>query len=130
MLDSYPFGGYTTTMETWAVGNAPVVTIPHMLMAGRCTYGFYKIMGIDDCIAENFEEYVEIAVRLGTDREFRNTVSERIGERSHLLWNRNATKAEWEQFMEEVVYKQPITNLHVNRPEAPIYNTGDPFPRA
>ena len=29
ILDSYPFGGYTTTLEAWAVGNAPIVTMPH-----------------------------------------------------------------------------------------------------
>jgi predicted O-linked N-acetylglucosamine transferase (SPINDLY family) len=29
ILDSYPFGGYTTTMEAWAVGSAPIVTLPH-----------------------------------------------------------------------------------------------------
>ena len=29
VLDSYPFGGYTTTMESFAAGNTPVVTLPH-----------------------------------------------------------------------------------------------------
>ena len=29
ILDTYPFGGYTTTLEAWAVGAAPVVTLPH-----------------------------------------------------------------------------------------------------
>ena len=80
ILDSYPFGGYTTTMEAWAVGNAPIVTVPHkvlplcdacvdstllQLMGGRCTAAFYNIMGISDCIANDFAEYVDIAVKLG-----------------------------------------------------------------
>jgi hypothetical protein len=29
ILDSYPFGGYTTTMEAWSVGSVPIVTMPH-----------------------------------------------------------------------------------------------------
>jgi hypothetical protein len=34
-------------------------------MAGRCTAGFYNIMGIDDCIAKDYEDYINIADRLG-----------------------------------------------------------------
>ena len=29
ILDSYPFGGYTTTLEAFAVGSTPIVTLPH-----------------------------------------------------------------------------------------------------
>lgn len=64
----------------------------------------------------------------GQDVKFRSTVGARIAARSYLLWNRDATTAEWEQFLEEVVYKKPVTNLHKNVPTAPISNTGEPYP--
>ena len=35
------------------------------LMGGRCTAAFYTIMGIPDCTATDFDDYVDIAVRLG-----------------------------------------------------------------
>ena len=125
-------------------------------MAGRCTMGFYNIMGIDDCIASSFDEYIDIAVRLGLflsqiislqnhmihiinsssslsvpglNKAYRSQVSDRIAERSHLLWNRNSTVSEWVQFIEEIVYKKPVTNLHTLRPSAPIPNVGAKFPR-
>ena len=57
-------------------------------------------------------------------------MSERIDARSGLLWNRRATAPEWTQFLEEVVYGRPVTNLHATRPTAPLRNTGAPFPKA
>ena len=35
------------------------------MMAGRCTYGFYQIMGVTDCVASSIEHYIELAVKLG-----------------------------------------------------------------
>ena len=61
---------------------------------------------------------------------FRATVSSRIAERSHLLWNRNATHAEWHQFLQEAVYGKPITHLHANHPAPPLTHAGVPFPKA
>ena len=29
ILDSYPFGGYTTNLEAFAAQSAPIVTLPH-----------------------------------------------------------------------------------------------------
>lgn len=34
-------------------------------MAGRCTAAFYKIMGVDDCIAKDYDDFIDIAVKLG-----------------------------------------------------------------
>jgi hypothetical protein len=66
----------------------------------------------------------------GKDKKFRTTVSDRISARSRLLWNREATGDEWEEFLTEVVTGKPVSNLHVNVPTAPMYNVGKKYPRA
>lgn len=73
VLDSYPFGGYTTSLECFGMG-IPVITLPHPLFAGRCTYGFYKLMNITDLVASTRDEYVNLAVRLANDKEFNRCV--------------------------------------------------------
>eukprot|EP00041_Stephanoeca_diplocostata_P018677 m.392927 g.392927 ORF g.392927 m.392927 type:complete len:232 (+) comp21087_c0_seq2:219-914(+) len=117
VLDSYPFGGYTTSLESMSAGNTPIVTLPHKLMAGRCTAGFLRILGIDDTIARDKNDYADIAVRLADDVDFRQGVEAQIRTNAHLLWNRKSTIAEWEQFLEEVVAGKSVTNLHIKRPE-------------
>ena len=41
------------------------------MMAGRCTYGFYQIMGVSDCIATSIEHYIDLAVKLGESTGWR-----------------------------------------------------------
>ena len=36
VLDSFPFGGHTSTMDAFSIGRV-VVTLPTHLMSGRCT---------------------------------------------------------------------------------------------
>jgi len=36
VLDSFPFGGHTSTMDALSIGR-PVVTLPTEFMSGRCT---------------------------------------------------------------------------------------------
>lgn len=84
-------------------------------MAGRCTKGFYDIMEIEGLVAQDRQEYVDIAVRLGTNETWRRVVGQQILERSPRLWNRMATIPEWEQFFEEALAKKTISNLHSRR---------------
>ena len=56
----------------------------------------------------------------GTDKAFRATVSDRIAQRTHLLYLRMNVIREWEQFLFEAVNDRLITNLHVIRPTTPI----------
>eukprot|EP00040_Diaphanoeca_grandis_P012577 m.63728 g.63728 ORF g.63728 m.63728 type:complete len:704 (+) comp23331_c0_seq2:120-2231(+) len=116
VIDSYPFGGYTTTLESLAAGNTPILTLPHEQMAGRCTKGLLDIMGISDTIAANKTNYVDIAVRLVNDKQFRFGVEEQMRTNSHLVFERQGSLGEWEQFLEEAANNIPITNLHVNKP--------------
>ena len=70
LLDPIHYGGGLTSFDGLSL-NKPTVTLPGSFLRGRFTFGFYRKMGVPDCIAANADDYVERAVRLGTDREWR-----------------------------------------------------------
>lgn len=94
VLDSFPFGGHTSTMDAFSAGAKPVVTLPTKLMSGRCTQGFYHHMGITELVADSIEEYLAIALRLGQDKEFRAAMSRRIADKlPSLIGDETSVKA-------------------------------------
>jgi predicted O-linked N-acetylglucosamine transferase (SPINDLY family) len=97
MLDPLHFGGGNTSYEAFAMGT-PVVTQPKRFMRGRVTYACYKKMDLTDCVASTPEAYVDTAVRLGTDRDYRTAVSEAIRSRNHVLYEDISAVTELEQF--------------------------------
>ena len=56
-------------------------------MRGRHTYSILKILGIKETIAFSEEEYVDIAVRLAKNNEFRNIIVNKIKKNKHKLFN-------------------------------------------
>jgi predicted O-linked N-acetylglucosamine transferase (SPINDLY family) len=55
-------------------------------MRGRITAGCYRQIGFEECVAQTAEEYVEKAVRLANDRDYRAWVSSEIRERCDALY--------------------------------------------
>ena len=87
ILDPFHFGGCNSSSEALSLG-VPVVTLPGLQLPGRFTLGLYKEIDLDCCIARSADEYVEIALRLGRDPEYRRSVSERISTRCARLFDR------------------------------------------
>jgi protein O-GlcNAc transferase len=85
MLDPLHYSGGNTSLEAFALGT-PIVTWPGEFMRGRHTHGFYKLMDLDDCVASDHEDYVEIALRLGRDKDFRRHVTRRVLDRVPALF--------------------------------------------
>ena len=100
ILDSYPAGGCTTTREVLAIGKA-LVTLPARLLGGRWSYAYYQIMGDDVLnrlvIAESPEEYVTLAVKLGTSAEIRNEAERRIKNSVSALYERWDSVKAWNE---------------------------------
>ncbi len=97
ILDPVHFNGMNSSLESFAVGT-PVVTLPTLLQRGRHTQAMYRRMGIVDCIARNGEDYIDIAVRLGTDRAHAREVRERILARNGVLFENPEVVREFERF--------------------------------
>lgn len=87
LLDPFHFGGCNSTCEALGLA-APVVTLPGPYLAGRFTRASYAELGIEACVADSPARYAEIAMRLGTDRAWREEISAQIGARQPRLFGR------------------------------------------
>lgn len=101
ILDPFPFGGCNTSFESFDF-NIPVVTLPTNFINGRFTFGLYKKMGIDSCIAKNAQDYVNIAVNLGTDTNKNKNISSEIESKKHLIFEENESIDEWDCFLQNL----------------------------
>jgi predicted O-linked N-acetylglucosamine transferase (SPINDLY family) len=105
VLDSYPAGGCTTTRELLELSKV-VVTLPARLLGGRWTYAYYQIIGDETLnemvIAKTEQEYVELAVMLGTDEGRRKEAERRIGEGLYKLYRRDESVMAWEKVLIDI----------------------------
>ena len=102
VLDTIHFSGGHTSLECFAWG-IPVVTWPSSMLPGRLTYGFYKQMGVLDCVAWDQAAYVSIAHRLANDLAWRQAVGRKILEKSSILFENINDVVELESFFENAV---------------------------
>jgi predicted O-linked N-acetylglucosamine transferase (SPINDLY family) len=108
VLDTYPYNGATTTLETlWMC--IPIVTKVGEQFAARNSYTMMINAGISEGIAWTDAEYVEWGVRLGTDAALREDIATRLkaSRQTSPLWNgekftremENAYQQMWQQYI-------------------------------
>jgi hypothetical protein len=102
LLDPFPFGGCTSSLEAFSFG-VPVVTLPTPFLRGRFTQAFYRRLGVKACIARDVEDYIQIAVRLATDRAFNKQIREKIVAGQSRLFEDEEAVRDWEDFLKSVV---------------------------
>lgn len=86
VLDSIGWSGCNSTLEA-IEHNLPIVTLPGDLMRGRHSYAILKLMGIETTIAQDKDDYINLAIRLGHDRAFRQHIAQQVAAQKHLLYN-------------------------------------------
>lgn len=87
VLDTLHFNGQNTSLEAFAMG-IPVVTFPGTMQRERHTFGMYLEMQFMDLVADSEARYVEIAVRVANDHDFRDACCARISESASKLFER------------------------------------------
>lgn len=55
-------------------------------MRGRHSLAMLKMMGVEETIAANKDEYVKIAIRLGRDSQYRQYISQKVAENKYKLY--------------------------------------------
>ncbi len=65
-LDSFPYNGGLTTLETLWLG-VPVVTVAGETLCSRHSLGYLSVIGLQDLAARTVDEYVDKAVALALD---------------------------------------------------------------
>ena len=96
VLDVYPFGGCNSSFESFSLGKV-IVTQPSLMINGRFTTGFYKKMGLDEYICNTKEEYINFAIKLGNDNEYRKEIETKIKENNSKLFLDKETVDEWKE---------------------------------
>ncbi|AFY80052.1 O-linked N-acetylglucosamine transferase [Oscillatoria acuminata] len=88
VLDTYPYNGATTTLETLWMG-IPLVTRVGEQFAARNSYTMMMNVGVSEGIAWTDEDYVAWGIRLGTDTKLREEISWRLrqSQQTSPLWN-------------------------------------------
>jgi predicted O-linked N-acetylglucosamine transferase (SPINDLY family) len=102
ILDPLHWSGGVTTYDALAFGT-PIVTLPGKYMRGRVTYACYKQMRLMDCVAATKKDYVDLAVRLGTDQTYRAKIKAKILATNHALYEDAESVRGWEKFFLEAV---------------------------
>ncbi|MCA2618836.1 MULTISPECIES: O-linked N-acetylglucosamine transferase, SPINDLY family protein [unclassified Microcystis] len=88
VLDTYPYSGATTTLETLWMG-IPVVTKVGQQWASRNSYTFMTYAGISEGIAWSDEEYIQWGIKLGMDEELRKNIAVQLqaSRQTSPIWN-------------------------------------------
>lgn len=103
VLDTFPYNGATTTLETLWMG-IPIVTRVGEQFAARNSYTMMLNAGVTEGIAWTDEEYVNWGVRLGTDAELRKQIHWTLhrSRQTSPLWNSKAFARQMEEAYEEM----------------------------
>ena len=76
-LDTFPFAGSISTVDPLQLG-VPVVACDGKTTRSRCSGAQLREIGMEELVARSEEEYLQKAVRLARDVEYRKDVSSRI----------------------------------------------------
>ena len=88
MIDTPHWSGGGTSLSALASG-LPIVTLEGRFMRGRQSAAMLRSVGLEELIARDAEEYVQLALRVARDSDYRRTLSARIGEGWPRLVNRS-----------------------------------------
>ncbi|XP_052793386.1 UDP-N-acetylglucosamine--peptide N-acetylglucosaminyltransferase 110 kDa subunit-like isoform X2 [Mya arenaria] len=119
-LDTPLCNGHTTGMDVlWA--GTPMVTYPEETLASRVASSQLKALGCPELIAKDREDYVRIAVKLGTDKSYLSAMRAKVWKArlTSPLFNcktyaRNLERLFWQMYK---VYSQGSPPQHVTQLE-------------
>lgn len=109
VLDTYPYNGATTTLETLWMG-IPLVTRVGEQFAARNSYTMMMNVGVTEGLAWSDQEYVEWGVKLGKDEKLRQEIVWKLrkSRQTSPLWNgqkfaremENAYQQMWQKYID------------------------------
>ena len=97
-LDPVWFGGGRTSFDLLNNGNI-VITWPGPYQRGRVTGACLKSMGVNECTASDWDDYVDRAVAFANDPDLRRQTQKRIEQTAPLMLNPNRFTEELALFM-------------------------------
>lgn len=101
-LDSIGWSGGNTCLDALEA-NCPVLTIPGEFMRSRHTFAALKVLGLDDLIARDPQEFVERVIHLCHQPEKLQQLRKLMDARLPLLYEDRITLAEFESVLRAVL---------------------------
>ncbi|RMH64938.1 MAG: hypothetical protein D6676_08525, partial [Cyanobacteria bacterium J003] len=77
-LDSLEWSGGNSTLEALYYAQVPMVTTPGRFMRGRHTAAILTLLGIPELIAPDASAYVQKAIELGQNADYRQWIRAKI----------------------------------------------------
>ncbi len=102
VLEPIVFGFGTTIMEAFSIGT-PIVTLPGNSIASRGGLLFYTKIDTLDLVAKNEKDYINLAVKLANNQDFRNNIKEKILKNNHLIYEKNDIVKELATFFKKAL---------------------------
>jgi len=101
-LDTYPFGGWTTNLESIHAG-LPIVTQEGATGRSRWGARLLRLAGVERGIASDATSYVEEAVTLAGDAALRTSIRERLATARSLVFSPSRTQLAYEAALQAVL---------------------------
>lgn len=101
LLDPLHFGGGNSSYEGLAMGT-PIVTLPSDFLRARLTLAMYRQMEYNELVVDSNRQYTDLAVKLGTDADYRRSVRQTILQRNSVLFEDRAIVRDFEAFFHRV----------------------------
>jgi protein O-GlcNAc transferase len=97
-LDTLGFSGFNTAIQAIDC-ELPIVTREAKFMRGRLAGGILRRMELNELIAENDAEYIDLAVRIARDQIFQNEIRQKISRQKHLVYEDREVSYALESFL-------------------------------
>jgi protein O-GlcNAc transferase len=107
MLDTIGFSGYNTAVQAMECG-LPLVTREGRFLRGRLASGVLRRMDLQELIVQTKADYVDLVIRLVTDRHYRAHIRHEIEQRRSVLFDDQSAIGSFQDFLESIV--RPIRN--------------------
>lgn len=100
-LDTMDWSGGYTTYEALACGT-PIAAGTGKFLRGNVSAGILRSAGLDELVARDEDSYVELAARLATDTEYRQSIAEKMAANRHRVFDDPGPVASLAAFLKSV----------------------------
>jgi protein O-GlcNAc transferase len=101
LLDTIGFSGYNTAVQAIECG-LPLVTREGRFLRGRLASGVLRRMNLTELIVSSKADYVNLVVRLVTDRDYQANIRREIQQRRSILFDDLSAMGPFQDFLESV----------------------------
>ena len=117
-LDTYPYGGHTTSIEALSSG-LPILTLQGEVFQSRVSASLLKNLELGELITSNKEDYIKLAIELSNNKEKINSFKIRLKNQKKIskifnsqLYTNNLEKAYCEA-LDRFIDEKKIENIYI-----------------